>query len=243
MRQSEKIAGIRTLAESASQNFNTIMATILANSYVIEWEARDSEKFSRSITAIRGAVRRWAGLVQDLCTFVQGPLSQPREIDMNEVLASLVHTLGDELPDSISLNIHVSDNLPDVLGDRQQLLRALMHLGANARDAMPDGGVLSVLASVVPGEEVRSRLPGAHADGYLYVAIVDNGEGMDDTTRQRIFDPFYTTKDPGQATGLGLAVVHGVVQNHNGFITVGSQLAMGTMVCVYLPAHDANTAR
>lgn len=180
--------------------------------------------------------RRGAGGVQDPYAVVRVPLVNAQPVDMNEALKWLQDTLMDGLPESISLNMRVPVDLPVVFGDRQQLLLAFLHLASIARGAMTDGGMLSVLVSVVPGQEVRSRLPDASAEQYLYIAVVDNGEAMDDRIRKRFWTPSCDTNGSGHGTAKRLAVVRSVVRSHRGFIVVGDQPAMGTMVCVYLPA-------
>jgi len=132
--------------------------------------------------------------------------------------------------------IEIVDNeLPVINADRTQIHQVLMNLCVNARDAMPSGGVITIKAEKQTKDQVREKITAANQDSYICITVTDTGTGMNEETRRRIFDPFYTTKEQGKGTGLGLAVVYGVVQSHHGFIDVESEVGHGTTFRLYFP--------
>jgi CheY-like chemotaxis protein len=136
------------------------------------------------------------------------------------------------------VKLHLDPTLPPVLADPNQINQALLNICVNARDAMPMGGVLAFTTQVIDGDNLRHRHAGATADRYVCIAISDTGTGMEEEVRQRIFEPFFTTKGFGEGTGLGLAMVYGIVGNHNGLIDVESAPEHGTTFRLYFPALD-----
>src|SRR5438552_1210933 len=130
-----------------------------------------------------------------------------------------------------------------IRADSNQLHQALLNLAVNARDAMPGGGAIRIETVRESGDELRARVPEAAAAGYACLRITDEGMGMDDTTRSRMFEPFFTTKPAGQGEGLGLAVVHGIVKSHRGFIEVRSERGTGTTVQVSFPTAEPEESR
>jgi CheY-like chemotaxis protein len=129
-------------------------------------------------------------------------------------------------------------HLPKISADQHQIHQVLMNLSVNARDAMPLGGTLSYCTSVVHGEILRRRYKEATKECYVVLTVTDTGMGMDEGTLQKIFDPFFTTKEVGKGTGLGMSVVQGIIQSHNGFIDVRSRLQGGTEIELYLPVSE-----
>src|SRR5262249_5865759 len=140
-------------------------------------------------------------------------------------------------PKDIEVSSSLAANLPPILADKTQLEQVLLNLFVNARDAMLDGGRLSVETCLVPGAELDLRE--ATADHYVCIKVKDTGIGMDQSTRHRIFEPFFTTKNKSQSTGLGLSVVYGIIKNHNGFVDVESEPGSGTTFRVFLPLPPA----
>jgi CheY-like chemotaxis protein len=143
--------------------------------------------------------------------------------------------LSQTFPKTIILRENIEKDIPYISADRTQIYQALLNLCVNARDAMPNGGCITLTIEKRTGEQIRKQFPTANQDSYLCTSVTDTGEGMDETTRSRIFDPFFTTKEKGKGTGLGLSVVFGVVQTHNGFIDVESEPGKGTTFRLYLP--------
>jgi CheY-like chemotaxis protein len=155
-------------------------------------------------------------------------------------LLELAHELLSMLNETFAKNIIFKENIekdiPYISADRTQIYQALLNLYVNARDAMPNGGCITLTIEKRTGEQIREQFHNVNQDSYLCVSVTDTGEGMDETTRSRIFDPFFTTKEKGKGTGLGLSVVFGVVQTHHGFIDVESEPGKGTTFRLYLPA-------
>jgi CheY-like chemotaxis protein len=159
-------------------------------------------------------------------------------IQITDVVHELFSMLRQTFPKVISLTESFEKNLPYILADRTQIHQALLNLCVNARDAMPNGGVISVEGSLQTLEQVKGRFPAADQSYYICVSISDTGVGMDEGTRLRAFDPFFTTKPIGKGTGMGLSVVYGIVHTHHGFVDLESELTRGTTFRLYLPVHS-----
>jgi CheY-like chemotaxis protein len=156
-------------------------------------------------------------------------------INIHDVIDEIFKFISGTFPKNMRLNVEMDTQLPHVLGDPNQLNQVFMNLSVNARDAMDGNGVLSFKGTVVMGWELKKRFPAAKEERYICLSVTDTGKGMDEQTRQRIFEPFFTTKEPGKGTGLGLAVVHGIISNHKGYIDVKSDLGLGTTFYIYFP--------
>jgi CheY-like chemotaxis protein len=159
-------------------------------------------------------------------------------LNLNRVIENLKALLTDTFSKTITITLDLERGLPAVNGDENQLRQSLLNLCLNARDAMAEGGRISLRTGTVAGEELRRRIPEVPAARYVSITVTDTGSGIDEATQQRIFEPFFTTKPPGQGTGLGLAVVYGIVKKHAGFIEVDSRIGRGTTFSVYLPVPD-----
>ena len=157
-----------------------------------------------------------------------------KAVAINDLIQEVADLLGGSFPESIEVRLQLTPDAPLIYGDLNQLHQVLLNLSVNARDAMPAGGQLTFATRHVAGEVVQAKFPAASGQRYVGVSVTDTGTGMDDETRKRIFDPFFTTKEVGKGTGLGLAVVHGIIENHNGFIEVESRPEQGTEFTFYL---------
>jgi two-component system, cell cycle sensor histidine kinase and response regulator CckA len=151
------------------------------------------------------------------------------------VAEKLAKLLTQTFPKTIVITLELERELSAIAGNENQLHQTLLNLCVNARDAMPKGGRIAIKTETVVGEELRCRMPEAGARCYASISVSDSGSGMDEATQRRIFEPFFTTKPMGEGTGLGLAVVYGIVKNHSGFIEVKSIVGHGATFCVYLP--------
>jgi CheY-like chemotaxis protein len=156
-------------------------------------------------------------------------------VRLNRVAEKLASLLTETFTRTIVITLELERGLPAIHGDENQLHQALLNLCVNARDAMPQGGRISFATETVIGAELRNRFPEAQAERYVSISVSDSGSGMDEATQKRIFEPFFTTKPVGQGTGLGLAVVYGIVKSHAGFIEVSSRVNQGTSFLIYLP--------
>jgi CheY-like chemotaxis protein len=211
---------------------------------MLQKDSPDLEKLRGGLRTIEVAVERGAALVRQLLTFARKADPSFESVHINDTLQELARMLTQTFPKTISISLQLDERIPSVLADASQLHQALLNLSLNSRDAMmegaevPGGAALTLRTRVIPGREIRTRFSGAGADEYVCVEVEDNGAGMDETTRNRIFEPFFTTKELGKGTGLGLAVVYGVVKSHHGFIDVASSPGKGTTLSLYLPVQS-----
>ncbi|HEY0368285.1 MAG TPA: ATP-binding protein [Chthoniobacterales bacterium] len=235
--QSQKMEGLGTLAGGIAHDFNNILAIILGYTSQIEKRAMQPEFMPIATKAIKDAVERGAALVQQLLTSARQTEAQLAPIDLNELVRELERMLRATFPKTIDFELQLEPDLPLVKADRSQIHQVLLNLSVNARDAMPNGGRLTIETSVRAGEEVHELFTGASAKHYARIRVTDNGSGMSAEVKAHIFDPFFTTKERAKGTGLGLSVVYGVVNNHRGFVHVETEPNIGTTFSIYLPLH------
>jgi PAS domain S-box-containing protein len=243
-RQAQKMEGIGTLAGGIAHDFNNILGIILGYTEMMQKGTPDLEKLRMGLATIEVAVERGAALVRQLLTFARKADPSFESVNVNDTVQELSRMLTQTFPKTISISLQLDERMPSVLADASQLHQALLNLSLNSRDAMmdgagaPGGGILALRTKVVSGRDLRRKFSGAAADEYVCVEVEDNGMGMDEATRNRIFEPFFTTKELGKGTGLGLAVVYGVVKSHHGLIDVRSSCGAGTTLSLYLPVQS-----
>jgi two-component system cell cycle sensor histidine kinase/response regulator CckA len=242
LRQAQKMENLGTLAGGIAHDFNNILAIILANASLLKNIKQYPGKFETSVDTIHKAVERASGMVRQLMTFARKTEVLFETVELNRAVNDLVGMLESTFPKTITVEVSLEDNLPTIIADPNQIHQVLLNLCVNARDAIsPRGqvevekGTITIVTKTVDGDTVRFRYPEAVAERYIIVTVSDTGVGMNEATRQRIFEPFFTTKDPGKGTGLGLAVVYGVVRSHRGFVDVESKLGQGTTFMLYFP--------
>lgn len=239
--QSQKMEAIGTLAGGVAHDFNNILAGIMGYNGLLQGRlAGQGGKVTEYLQAVENLTGRAASLTQQLLGFARRGKYKIETLSMNTLVEELIGFLGETFDRRITIHRHLAPGLPDVLADGNQIHQVLLNMCINARDAMPDGGILTL-------ETYPIELDKASADRYGYevrpgryveLIIADTGTGMDEATRKRIFEPFFTTKDPGKGTGLGLAMVFGIVKNHGGFINVYSEPGIGSSFKIYLPTSD-----
>ena len=237
--QAQKMESIGTLAGGIAHDFNNLLAIILGHLSLMERTANDPSKSSVSITAITRAAERAAGVVRQLLTFARKNEGRRESVRVNDIVQELLKFLNETFPKNITIATELAEGLPSVVADSTQMHQVLLNICVNARDAMPRGGTLNIATRVVPHEKVRNRFPLADARTYVEIRASDTGVGMDETTRRRIFEPFFSTKEPGRGTGLGLAVVFGIIESHRGFIRVDSVPGHGSTFTIYIPVAPA----
>lgn len=233
--QSQKMLSIGTLAGGIAHDFNNILNIILGYSGLLESWKNQPEKFTESISAITHAVDRGAALVHQILTFARKTETTFEPISIRDLIGELCSMLEQTFPKVIRFNVHLGEDIPLIHADHSQMHQVMLNLCVNARDAMPRGGTITITAEVYTREQIRERFSSADQEKYICISIADTGEGIDELTRSRIFDPFFTTKEMGKGTGLGLAVVYGVIQSHHGFIDVKSALGQGSMFQLFMP--------
>ena len=237
--QAQKMESLGTLAGGIAHEFNNILAIILG--YTNRLETLDSNaETSRSIKTITEAVGRGAALVQQLLTSARQTEARFSALDLNALVCELEKMLRATFPKMISFELRLQPDLPLITADRSQVYQVLLNLCVNARDAMQNGGTLTLETSVTPGTELIASFSGAATQNYACIRVRDTGSGMSKQVKSHIFEPFFTTKERGKGTGLGLSVVYGVVNNHRGFVQVESEPDAGTTFVVYLPVEHSS---
>jgi len=240
--QAQKIESIGTLAGGIAHDFNNVLGIILGYASLLERTADDPEKLTRSTQAIGKAVQRGAGLVRQILTFARKTEVSIEQLNLNDSVRELARMLEETFPKTIEISLELQLNDPFIDGDRTQIHQTLLNLSVNARDAMPEGGTLSFRTKKTHGANLSRHYPEAMDGEYIQLSVSDTGTGMDETTRRRIFEPFFTTKELGKGTGLGLAVVYGIMKSHQGFIDVESEPGRGTTFHLFFPIPKRQSA-
>jgi two-component system, cell cycle sensor histidine kinase and response regulator CckA len=235
--QAQKMEAIGTLAGGVAHDFNNILQVAFGYSEIILSDDHLPECYRADVQRINESAKRGADLIQRLLTFSRKTEITPQPLDLNARITDLRKMLERTLPKMVDIQLTQDVKLAKINADKIQVDQVLMNLAVNARDAMPEGGRLLFETSNVTldEEDARSHLdikPGPH----VLLAVTDTGAGMDKETLEHIFEPFYTTKGVGEGTGLGLAMVHGIVKRHGGHISCHSDLGKGTTFKIYFPA-------
>ncbi|WP_197985639.1 GAF domain-containing protein [Leptolyngbya sp. Cla-17] len=232
----QRLESIGTLAGGIAHDLNNVLAPILMAVPLLEMQP-ESAKRQQWLEVIDASARRGASLVKQVLTFARGTEGERSLLEMNHLIYEIKHIAEETFPKAITVMTNVPNALWPMWGDVTQMHQVLMNLCVNARDAMPNGGLLRISAENCELEAQDIRLNwGAQAGAYIMLTITDTGAGIASDVLDRIFDPFFTTKPVGQGTGLGLSTVMTIVKNHHGFMTVASQVGNGTEFKVYLPA-------
>jgi PAS domain S-box-containing protein len=239
LRQAERMQTVGQLTSSIAHDFGNLLAVVVGYAEMAEdvtAGGRDPE-LRRILAEIRGAADRAVRLSSDLLQLSRRTRAKREEIDLNELVARIKDLLTVSMSGRGEVRFQQSAvALPAVLADRGQLEQVLLNLAVNARDAMPDGGTLTISTGVVDFGEERARLhPGTHAGRYVELAVQDTGVGMNADVQARIFERFFTTKPEGTGTGLGLSTVHGIVTGLGGVIELSSLEGCGTTFRIYVP--------
>jgi len=236
--QAQKMEGLGTLAGGIAHDFNNILAIILGYTNRLETLGSKPEA-PGAIKIIKEAVERGAALVQQLLTSARQTEARFSALDLNALVRELEKMLQATFPKMINFELRLQPDLPLITADRSQIHQVLLNLCVNARDAMKNGGTLTLETSMTPGAELTELFTGAAAQNYACIRVRDTGSGMSKQVKAHIFEPFFTTKERGKGTGLGLSVVYGVVNNHRGFVQVESERDAGTTFIVYLPVEHS----
>jgi two-component system cell cycle sensor histidine kinase/response regulator CckA len=233
--QSQKLETVGRLAGGIAHDFNNVLNVILGNAQLAKHLLSPGDKVFNYCTSIETAVFRASDSVKQLLAFSRRQLLELKLVYMNDILKGFAKMVGRMLGENIDMKVIADEGLPPVKADVTQIDQILLNLAINARDSMPQGGQLLIEAhGAVLGEEYCRFNPDAAPGDYAVLSITDTGVGMDQETLSRIFEPFFSNRDLG--TGLGLAVVYGIVKQHNGFINAYSEVGKGTTIKVYIPA-------
>jgi PAS domain S-box-containing protein len=243
LRQSQKMESIGQLAAGVAHDFNNLLTVIQGHADLLSSEPELSAESLDSVNHITGAAQRAANLTHQLLAFSRKQLMQLSVIAINEVLDHILVMLRRVIGEHISLQVSRSPSLPGIRADAGMVEQVIMNLAVNARDAMPEGGVLRLVTSLfIADEAFVHQQPEARLGRHVCLTVSDTGCGIDAAIVGRIFDPFFTTKDVGKGTGLGLATVYGIVKQHGGWIEVESRLGIGTTFRVYWPENVESQA-
>lgn len=244
LRQAHKMEAIGTLAGGVAHDFNNILSTIEGYALLLQDHIKKKSPVRTYVDQIVAASERAADLTRRLLAFSRNQVINPTAININETIGNIRELLARLVGEHIDFRINLTREELIVMAEELQIEQTVINLVSNARDAMPRGGVLEISTTMaeiteLPSETNRAVRPGT----YAVVIVSDSGVGIDPSTRERIFDPFFSTKDIGKGTGLGLSMVYGIVKQHNGFIEVDSDSGKRTTFSIFLPVVDSIVER
>jgi two-component system cell cycle sensor histidine kinase/response regulator CckA len=244
LRHAQKFEAIGQLAGGIAHDFNNVIGAILGWAELGEDQAASQDATLQSyFRKIHLQCDRVTALVQQLLAFARRQILEPRNFSLNQTVQDVLNLLDKVIGKDIEIQAQPAQDLWPVRADPTQIEQVLMNLCINSRDAMPTGGHLSIATrNVELSAENCRRTAGLLPGRFAELRVTDTGTGMDAATRERIFEPFFTTKDTGKGTGLGLATVYGIVEQHNGFIQVESEVGQGSTFRVFLPVSEVPVA-
>jgi PAS domain S-box-containing protein len=247
LRQAQRMEAIGLLAGGVAHDFNNLLGVISGYAEIAHKRLPGDDPLLEEVGQILKASERATGLTRQLLAFGRRQVLQPRTLDLNAIVSDLEKMLSRPLGEGIELTTTLAPGLGRVEADPGQIEQVLMNLVLNARDAMPEGGRIAIetrnvelAAGPVSGPPFPSGSP---TGGFAMIAVSDTGEGMDAATQARVFEPYFTTKEPGKGTGLGLSTVHGIISQSGGVIRVQSEVGKGTTFQVFLPRLDETKAQ
>jgi two-component system cell cycle sensor histidine kinase/response regulator CckA len=229
----QKMESIGTLASGIAHDFNNLLNVISGYSAILRNAPNNAAAISESVETIQETVKRGASLIQQLLALARKTEITFEPVELNGLIQKLATLVKKTFPKTIVTHLTLEPEIPPAMVNSNHIHQALLNLCVNSRDAMPQGGTLSLQTQTVSGADLRERFQEATEEQYVRISVADTGIGIDETNRGRIFEPFFTTKLQG--TGLGLSVVYGIVTNHSGFIDVESEPGRATTFHIYLP--------
>ncbi len=238
--QARRLEALGHLAGGIAHDFNNILMAVLGSEELLRRHVEADEATVRELGIIEHAVQRGSALTHGLLAFARRQVLEPVDLDLNGAIEALLPMLRRVIPENIEIRFTPGADISPVRADRGHLDQVILNLCVNARDAMPDGGAISIRSGSVAVESAQTAPdPNLGPGCYAVLSLADTGEGIDAATLPHIFEPFFTTKAPGEGTGLGLATVYGIVQQHGGTISLASEPGQGTTFTVYLPTVTA----
>ncbi|TET94512.1 MAG: PAS domain S-box protein [Desulfobacteraceae bacterium] len=236
LQQAQKMEAIGTLAGGIAHDFNNMLQAISGYTQILLMGKKASDPDYEKLEAIEKSAQRASDLTKRLLIFSRKVESKLRPVGLNQEIEQVSKMLERTIPKMINIELHLAENLKIINADPAQIEQIMMNLGVNARDAMPDGGrLIFETENVILDEQYCKIHLGARPGKYVKLSISDTGHGMDREILSHIFEPFYTTKETGKGTGLGLAMVYGIVKNHDGYIMCYSEPGEGTTFKIYFP--------
>jgi two-component system cell cycle sensor histidine kinase/response regulator CckA len=238
-RQSQKLEAVGQLAGGVAHDFNNLLTVVSGYSDLLARNTSLDKRAKEAVKEIQGAADRAIAVTRQLLAFGRKQMLQPKPLDLNAVITEINKLIRALIGEDIALVTHLANGLAAVTADSGQLQQVILNLAVNARDAMPLGGTLTVTTKdVTVNEATAANQPGLRAGRYALLTVADTGHGMDAQTKARIFEPYFTTKEVGKGTGLGLATVYGIVTAHGGRIDVQSEVNRGTAFQILWPMAD-----
>jgi len=232
----QKMEAIGTLAGGIAHDFNNILQAIIGYTQILLLGKDSTHQDYKKLEAVEMSAQRASDLTQRLLIFSRKVESLLKPVDLNQNAIQVITMLERMIPKMINIKINLDENIHIINADPVQIEQVVMNLGVNARDAMPDGGTLSFeTANIYLDENYCKKHVDCKPGDYVMLKVSDTGEGIDPEYLERVFEPFFTTKETGKGTGLGLAVVYGILKNHHGFIECESRKGRGTTFKIYFP--------
>jgi len=236
LNHSQKMEAIGQLAGGVAHEFNNIMTAIIGYGHLLVMKTEEQGQLRHFASQILTSAERASGLTRSLLTFSRKQITNPHHVNVNETIEKIGKLLSRLIREDIEFRTELSADRLTVLADDGQIEQVLMNLVTNARDAMPGGGVLTISTGMAElGADLVNAFDCGESGKCARISVTDTGIGMDGKTREKIFEPFFTTKEPGKGTGLGMAIVYGIIKQQKGFIKVSSNPGEGTVVNLYLP--------
>ncbi len=236
--RAQAFESLGALAGGIAHDFNNILSIILGHSELLK-KSYDPltclKEHQDYIKAIFDASQRGISLVKQLLSISRKKEPEMSYCNINKIILELKKLVHETFPRSIKLKLNLKEDIPDIFCNETQIYQVILNMLLNSRDALPKGGEIIIRTDIVKREDIVEQFPEANFDNYLLIKISDNGIGMDEKTQKNIFNPFFTTKELGKGTGLGLTQAYSNVKNHNGFIDVKSKLGGGTTFQIFLP--------
>ncbi len=236
-RHSQKMEAVGRLASGIAHDFNNLLTVILGYTTVVHAKLESGDPIRRMVAEARRAGEQAALLTGQLLAFSRKQVTQMQVLDINQAVRGIADMLQRLLGEDIDLSVALDDSMFPITADAGQFNQVLMNLAVNAHDAMPNGGRLNIETRAIERHRAEVGRQGVRPEGrYAMLEVTDTGSGMNAETLSHIFEPFFTTKDPSKGTGLGLATVYGIVQQHGGWIDVASEPSHGASFQIYFPA-------
>jgi len=236
--QTQKLDSIRTLAGGVAHNFNNILTIIIGATALLEKNVVDEPEQTNYFKQIHDSVDRAAKLTQSLLAFSGRQSISGKTEDVCSIVKIMQEFLQRNIGEDILLTTYLPDEPLMVMIDRGQIEQILMNLAANARDAMPHGGILDITVSLYASDGTTLEQEGCRSGNYALIMVSDSGEGIDEATKLRIFEPFFSTRVNGKGSGMGLSMAYGIIRQHGGTIHVYSEPGEGTTLKIFLPLAD-----
>ena len=240
LRQSQKMEAIGQLAAGIAHDFNNLLTIILGHTSMLIMKANADQDVAKSLNQVKLAGERAAGLTRQMLAFSRKQVLQRKPVNISHTVTSMEKMVHRLVGETITFDIQCAEQIPCILADESNIEQVLLNLIVNARDAMPQGGKITITTAdkKLAGAEIR-RHEDAREGSFIVLTVSDNGSGMSAATQRRLFEPFFTTKPVGKGTGLGLSTVYGIVKQHEGWIELQSAEGAGTTFRIFFPATDA----